>query len=573
MAQPAELAAQRSVRGLPLEPVLILGAGINGCALARELLLNGVSAWIVDVADAAAGATSYSSRLIHGGLRYLEYGEFDLVRESLAERTRLLRLAPQFVRPLRLFIPAGNRSGGFSSAIGRFVGWGKSSKKAATSDRGLWLIRSGLTLYDLYARDKSLPRHTVSPVEEPGALPVDASRYRWLCGYSDAQITYPERFVMALLRDAQELAQSGGLDFRLLTYHEAGLNGPVATIASVANPNEVVAEFKPAAVVNATGAWVDLTLARLPVRAAKMMGGTKGSHLFTSNERLKQALAGRGIYAEAADGRPIFITPLANTVLVGTTDEPFKGSPETAVATPSEIEYLLSAVNSILPHVGLIASDIDFHYSGVRPLPASNQSTPGAVTRRHWLEKNQAAPVAVYSVIGGKLTTCRSLAEEAAAKILGDLGIASEASSRERPLPGAEGYPADQVQLKQAWHAISSRFNIPQEQVHAAWSLCGARTRAIFEHSPPAVGDVLPGTNIPCAFIRWSIEHEWVRTLDDLVERRLMLLYHQRLTLDCLRRLAGLLVEAGLLAPHQIEPAIERTIERLGTHFGKRVAR
>src|SRR4051812_14350631 len=105
------------------EPVLILGGGINGCAIARELLLNGVAVWLVDTADIASGATSGSSRLIHGGLRYLEYGELALVKESLAERSRLLRLAPQFVHPLRLWIPTSTRFGGAVTAIGRFFGW------------------------------------------------------------------------------------------------------------------------------------------------------------------------------------------------------------------------------------------------------------------------------------------------------------------------------------------------------------------------------------------------------------------------------------------------------------------
>src|SRR5438094_10599657 len=121
-----------------MQPVLILGAGINGAALARELVLNGVPVWVVDTADIAFGATAASSRLIHGGLRYLEYGEFDLVRESLAERTRLLRLAPQYVRPLRLFIPVRNRWTGWGAAVGRFLRRGKQASGGTPPSRGLW---------------------------------------------------------------------------------------------------------------------------------------------------------------------------------------------------------------------------------------------------------------------------------------------------------------------------------------------------------------------------------------------------------------------------------------------------
>src|SRR5690348_5559687 len=149
-------------------PVLILGAGINGAALARELTLNGVGAIIVDSHDIASGATAAWSRLIHGGLRYLEYGEFDLVRESLEERTRWLKLAPQFVHPLRLFIPICNRRGGLLTAARRFLGLKPRRRTAARpKTRGLWAIRAGLWLYDVYAHDPTLPRRRLYKSRSP----------------------------------------------------------------------------------------------------------------------------------------------------------------------------------------------------------------------------------------------------------------------------------------------------------------------------------------------------------------------------------------------------------------------
>ena len=190
-------------------PVLILGAGINGCALARELALNGLSLVVVDTADVAGGTTAYSSRLIHGGLRYLEYGEFDLVRESLAERGRLLRLAPQFVRPLELFVPIRHRLTGLGQSIRRFMGWDVGA--GSTSDRGLWLVRMGLWMYDLFARDRSLPKHRI--VSIAAGPQVDAHRYRWLAAYYDAQVAFPERLTLALLADACLAAQARGARF------------------------------------------------------------------------------------------------------------------------------------------------------------------------------------------------------------------------------------------------------------------------------------------------------------------------------------------------------------------------
>src|SRR5688572_3873967 len=188
-----------------MQRVLILGAGINGAALARELVLNGLSVCVVDKADIASGATARSSRLIHGGLRYLEHGEFDLVRESLGERTRLLRLAPQFVQPLRLLIPVRTRFTGVPTAAGRFFGWqpGRLSRQPTT--RGLWLVRMGLRLYDAYAKDAVLPRHRAHRTGQPGTVPVNREKYRWQCSYYDAQIPFPERFVLAMLQDARQL--------------------------------------------------------------------------------------------------------------------------------------------------------------------------------------------------------------------------------------------------------------------------------------------------------------------------------------------------------------------------------
>src|SRR6478736_8509573 len=157
-------------------PVLILGGGINGAAAARELVLNGAPVWLMDAADLAFGATAYSSRLIHGGLRYLEFGEFSLVKESLEERARLLRLAPHLVRPLRLFIPVRNSWGGLTQAAGKFLGLPLKSKK--TVHRGLRVVQVGLWLYDRYAKNGGLPPRSLHQLgeEEVPAISSEMAR-------------------------------------------------------------------------------------------------------------------------------------------------------------------------------------------------------------------------------------------------------------------------------------------------------------------------------------------------------------------------------------------------------------
>jgi glycerol-3-phosphate dehydrogenase len=546
--------------------VLILGGGINGCALARELALNSVSSWIVDSQDIASGATSGSSRLIHGGLRYLEYGELELVKESLAERTRLLQLAPQFVRPLRLWIPAENRMGGALAAIGRFFDlrhW-PSPKRS----RGAWVVRAGLTFYDAYAHDPHLPRHRVVNLGSPGAPDVNQQRYRWLCAYYDAQVTFPERLTLSMLTDAAELASQAGLDFKVLPHHVAKLRGDRVEISRCSNsePTHIV---RPDVIVNATGAWVDETLAQLHVPSERLTAGTKGSHLFTYNSRLRETLRGEGVYAEARDGRPIFITPLDETVLIGTTDLPFNAPPEKATASTAEIEYLLDAVNSIVPSAKLQPSDVAFHYSAVRPLPYVNASSPAAITRRHALVRNDAAPITLLSIIGGKLTTMRSLAETAAETVLALLDRTRERDSRTRLFPGAENYPATDKALDDARKEIARSSGFSLEQVEQAWKLLGTRAEAVLSNSTDR--ESLPHTDLPIAVARHAIEHEWAADLADLIERRLMLLYHQRLSLACLARLAEVLVEGGKLVAEQAHQAVSDEVARLAARYGKRV--
>jgi glycerol-3-phosphate dehydrogenase len=559
-------------------PVLILGAGINGAAIARELALNRVPVCLVDTADIAFGATAYASRLIHGGLRYLEYGEFDLVRESLVERTRLLRLAPQFVRPLRLFIPIENRFGGLWRSARRFLFRGAVGQTPAgkpVSSRGLWLVQLGLRLYDTYARDPQLPRHATHRAAAEDAIQV-SGKYRWLCSYYDAQIRFPERFVLAMLADGRAAASAAGTPFDVLTYHRALLAGRQATIVPQGSERPV-RRFEPAAVVNATGAWVDLTLAKLGLSSQRLMGGTKGSHIVTWNPRLHAALTHNGksysgLYAEAADGRPVFVLPFGDAVLIGTTDEVYEGNPADATATPAEIAYLLDTANALLPDVRLTEADVDLHYSGVRPLPYVGDATPASVTRRHWLAENRAAPMPFFSVVGGKLTTCRSLAEETTAALLSRLRRPVIATSADRPIPGAAGYPADARQQDLYQEALAARLGLSVAQVAATWQYYGTRAEEVLSACPGEV-DSLPGTDFPTAAVRYAIRHEWVHGLDDIVERRAMLLYDRRLCEGTLRRAAELLAEEGLIESGDVEIQVQQCRERLQKRFGKQLAR
>ncbi len=553
-----------------MPPVVILGAGINGAALARELALNGVDVVVVDAADLASGATAYSSRLIHGGLRYLEYGEFDLVRESLAERARLLKLAPQFVKPLRLFIPVAQRLGGVAPTLRRFLGWESKADRSRNVPRGLWLVRMGLRLYDAYARDPALPRYEVYTRDTSNVPGVNRHDFRWFCAYWDAQIQYPERFVVALLEDARRAAAERGQSFELLTYCDVRRTADRIEVTSRERSNAATRVLQPCAVINATGAWVDLTLGQLQVSAPKQMGGTKGSHLVTHNPRLRDALRGDALYAEASDGRPVFVLPLGQATLIGTTDERFEGDPRTATASPGELRYLLDTTNALVPSAKLSEADIAFHYSGVRPLPAVDASRTSAITRRHWLEEHAGAPWPLYSIIGGKLTTCRSLAESAAQTILHKLGLQVRETSADRALPGAEGYPVNDAACDALFARWSRDSGFSTDQVAAIWPLVGMEIERFLPQRQGINTDSLPGTSLPVEFARWTIDQEWATTLDDLVERRLMLLYEPRLTVKTLHALATLLAERRLpVGESDIVEQVTATRRRLSERYGR----
>jgi glycerol-3-phosphate dehydrogenase len=560
--------------------VLILGAGINGCSAARELVLNGVDVWIVEKNDVAFGATSRASRLIHGGLRYLEYADFRLVRESLAERTRLCKLAGHLVEPLRLYIPVAERTSGLVQSGLRFVGVTRSAilnrltqPFQHKSERGLWAIEIGLSLYDRFAADPHMPPHSVHDPGEPGVPQVDRSRFRWLCGYSDAQMRFPERYCVALLADTRQIAESTGVDFRLFTYSQAEFVGDTVKVTGF---RRAAVEVSPAIVINATGAWGDLTLGELHVPAPRLFGGTKGSHFVSHQSALKRAIGRAGVYAEAADGRLIFVLPFGEAVLVGTTDERFDDPPETAVASNAEVAYLISTVNELFPDVRLSRSDVTLTYSGVRPLPYVGEASEASISRDHSIDVQSHGQTPVLTLVGGKLTTSRALGELVTDAVLERLGIARSAMTVGRYLPGSMGLSDDPSERAEQKKQLASEIGFSLEQITAIWELCGTLTGDILRAQQTGDADSrrlknIAGSALPRTFVRWVIEHERVERLEDLIERRLMLLYSPELSRRTLEDLADLLSESCRLNADEKSSAVDHALERLASVYGRKV--
>jgi glycerol-3-phosphate dehydrogenase len=602
-------------------PVLILGGGIHGAAVARELALNGVPVVLVDAHDLATGATSKSSRLIHGGLRYLEYGDVHLVHESLLERRRLLELAPHFVRPLRLFIPTSRRwSGLLRSVLGFFklertrLGRRLMGRNERRAPRGFWPVRMALWMYDLLSWGDTLKKSRGSRVEghKPADGPstnvsssltrtsslvtqpfIDSSRYRWLCEYSDAQMLWPERCVFALLAEAEQRANERDRLFRVVPHATLEWDGSTVTVPRVSSPpfsgggetlaktsqhlspqsrvEEAEMTIEPALVINVSGAWGDLTLKGIDAGTTPLFAGTKGSHFVTRHAALKAALGEFGVYAETGDRRLAFILPFGDAVLVGTTDERWEGPPELAVATDAELDYLINVVATVFG-LKLTRGDIDCHYSGVRPLPRTNDENNAAVSRDHALIEHRLHGVPVVTLVGGKLTTFRSVAEQLTNRVLKELGRTRTASTEHRVLFGGEDFPRDPATWPNLWQQWAAEFGTTVDEVAALWPLYGTRTKQILTDVAALPSQPVTDSAFTRRTVVWVIEHEWTATLDDLIERRLLLVFAPRLSLATLHDLAKCLVETGRLRSDERPSVIEATRIRLEHHYGRVIA-
>lgn len=427
---------QSTLRALTADPaidVLIVGGGINGAGVLRELALNGVNALLVDKADFAAGATAASSRMIHGGLRYLENGELRLVHESLRERDRLLALAPHAVRPLATTIPIFSFWSGLGNSIRRLFGIG-----AAPSSRGALIIKVGLTFYDLLtARRRRLPTHHFTARNK--ALRLRPLLHPGICctaTYHDAQVELPERLCLEIIADAYKThSGSKALNYCSLERRD----GPAVVLLDGVTKREYRVE--PRVVVNATGGWIDFAHAALG-QSTRWIGGTKGSHLIIDHPELLEACRGEQLFYENADGRVCIFFPVNGRVLVGSTDIRID-HPDQAVCEPSEIDYMIESVRTVFPEIRLSHDHIMAHFCGVRPLPSSEEGFTGQISRDHSCRTLPPAPDRpwpVHAMIGGKWTTFRAFAADVTDRALSDLGRKRRVSSELLPIPG-QGQP------------------------------------------------------------------------------------------------------------------------------------
>jgi glycerol-3-phosphate dehydrogenase len=354
----------------PHAQVLIVGGGINGIATFRDLALQGVDVVLVERADYASGASAASSHMIHGGIRYLENGEFRLVRESVEERNGLLKIAPHYVKPLQTTMPIFSTFSGILNAPLRML----THKQRSTKERGALLIKVGMTMYDSFSRDGgSVPRHRFLGRKAALAeMPHLNKDLKYTGTYYDASVHEPERLALDVLKDGL----AAGDHARSANYLEA---------AGTADGGVVLRDV----VVNASGPWTDLTNAALGAES-QYMGGTKGSHIVVDSPELLEATNGREIFFENNDGRIVLIYPLKGRVLIGTTDLEADMN-EPAVCTEEEVDYFFDLVKHVYPEIEITRDHIVYRYSGVRPLPKHDDLAAGFVSRDYRIVETEVA--------------------------------------------------------------------------------------------------------------------------------------------------------------------------------------
>ncbi len=463
--------------------VIIIGGGINGAAAASSVAARGYRTLVLEQNDFASGTTSASTKLIHGGLRYLETGDARLVHESLQSREQLLRERAHLVRPMGFILPV-------------YEG----------DSRPPWYIRSGLALYDLLSPRKVSPWHSSFSRRElqrfEPSISTDRMRAAYL--YFDAQVWSPERLTLEYLAEARasgaDLRNHASVDYLIVD----GQRARGVDFHDVLTGRRSTASAR--LVINAAGPWVDAVLDATGRSLQKRIGGTRGSHLVLD-------LEGRGpkhaVLASAqSDGRPIFVTPWLDHHIIGTTDVRDDDDPSDVRAAGWEIDYLIAEAARILPGLGIEHRNALYAYSGVRPLARAREGVfEGAISRRSFLVDHSSEGVGrLLSIVGGKLTTATALGHKVGSAVAQRIGR-----------PRARGIAAlPEIPTSRAV------FLPPETQEHLRM-VYGPRAPqvAAYAAADPALAEPVSRHHRDIgAQVQYAVAHENARTVADVLLRR-----------------------------------------------------
>jgi glycerol-3-phosphate dehydrogenase len=498
----------------PLD-VLVIGGGIVGTGIARDLSLRGLKVGLVEQHDLASGTSSRPTRLIHGGLRYLEMFDFALVRTDMREREVLLRLAPHLVRPLPFLMPMYRRSVLYRAKV-----------------------QAGMQLYDALSFDKSLPtrqwlNRDQALQAEPGLNPT-VLQGAWQ--FYDGQVSLVERLV---IENALDAASQGGL---ILTYAPAvrfvrDATGPVtgAVVRDAISGRQVQARAR--LTVNATGPWLDLTTAGLRDGHRPLLRLTKGVHLVTPS-----ASRNAHVLFAKRDGRLFFVIPWLGYSLVGTTDTDYRGAPSEVAATEEDVAYLIDEAVRAFPSARF--DEIYYTWAGVRALVRMEDVNAGKVSRKHALHdhlRRDGIP-GIVSVVGGKITGYRAIAEEVGNLVARRLGHVDRGDSvtQMHPLPGGHLSDVHAYVRDEIWPRAQA-LGLDRQQAEHLGSIYGSLAPSVLERAerdPRLAERVCPHQPTIVAQLERAVVDEWAMSLADVLLRRTPLGLDACQALECLDDIA-----------------------------------
>ncbi|MGI4858052.1 MAG: glycerol-3-phosphate dehydrogenase [Janthinobacterium lividum] len=468
--------------------LFVIGGGINGAGIARDAAGRGLSVILCEKDDLAQGTSSRSGKLVHGGLRYLEYYEFRLVREALIEREVLLNAAPHIIWPLRFVLPH------------------------SPGDRPAWLVRLGLFLYDHLGGRKKLPgTRTLDLQRSPEGAPIK-SEYRKGFEYSDCWVDDARLVVL----NAVDAAQRGAEVLTRTVCVSARREGSAWRIQLCDTRDGTTRVVMARALVNAAGPWVADIIERVAAsHSARKVRLVKGSHIVTP----KFWDGPHSYLVQNHDKRVIFINSYeGDKALIGTTDVPWNGAPDGVSIDETEIDYLLAVVNRYFKKP-LRRQDVMQTFSGVRPLYDDGKGNPSAVTRDYVFDLDDSGGVPLLNVFGGKITTFRKLSEHALQRLRPTFPAMGQDWTATAVLPGGEIEQADvprfieRLQREYPW--------LPEDLLHHYARTYGARTALVIAaaRSLTDLGRQF-GPNLYEAEVRYLIAHEWAETAPDILTRR-----------------------------------------------------
>lgn len=542
--------------------MLIVGAGVNGIGTFRDLALQGMDVLLVEKNDFCSGASSASSHMVHGGIRYLENGEFRLVREAVQERNRLIENAPHQVFPLPTVFPVFKWFSGLLNAPLKFLGL-----MDQPAERGAIVIKIGMSLYDKYASAQgTVPKHRIiSRKQALKMFPHLNSEIKIAGIYFDGTMPSPERICMELIHDGRQAGEHA----QVLNYCSLlGAEGETVRLKDEVS-GEVI-EVQPKLLINATGPWIDIANQKLG-QQTKYIGGTKGSHIVLDNPELSREINDYEIFFENKDGYIVHVFPLLDKVIVGTSDIRVD-SPDNVFCTEEEIDYFFEMFDVVFPTMKITREQIVYQFSGVRPLPYKPEGFTGMISRDHHIEVDELGAYPVYSLVGGKWTSFRAFSEQVADKVLAYLKKERQISTRSQPIGGGANYPGDDSSRNAYLQELMDEYGLSEaraEQLFARYGTLASKFAEYLGQAPDKDLQAVPGYSR--REVAYLVVCEDVHHLDDFVLRRTMLAILGQLCLEGLHELAEVIGEVKSWPPDKTKFEIERCLQILRKHHGMQI--